>query len=76
MKGTERIPIVRKNGITIYGRIIGTGGKLGQFEVYTPFSTNDLTTYTTFKEAERKFDELDAIAEKQGSEGLRLHFRR
>ncbi len=76
MKGVERVPIIRRNGITIYGRVIDGKGKLGQYEVYTTHSTNELTTYGTFADAEKKFKELEYIAEKHGQEGLRLHFKK
>ena len=73
----NKVPIISRNNITLYGKIVDVKTKkLGQYEVYTPYSPDNGITYATFKEAERRFNELDYIAEKQGSEGLRLHFKK
>ena len=46
------VPIVRKNGITIYGRVIGSNGRLGQFILYNSH-TGEQIDYALFSEAEK-----------------------
>lgn len=74
MQTTEKVPIVRKYGITVYVMVIDSKGKLGQFEVHTYHAPS--VEYATFKEAEKRFNELCYIAEKLGSQGLRSHLQK
>lgn len=52
------IPIERKMGVTIYGRVIGKGGKLGQFEVISDYFPDLEIVYSTYAEAEKRFAAL------------------
>jgi len=74
MQDSKMVPVVRKYGITVYGKVINPSGKLGQYELHTHYAKP--IEYTTFKEAERRFDELCFIAEKLGSQGLRNHLEK
>lgn len=54
----ERIPIVSHSGCTIYGRVIGTTGKLGLYEVFSDYWGTDGTVYHQFARAETRFNEI------------------
>lgn len=56
MNSTERFLVVRKNGVSIYGRIVGKGGKLGRYEVEKDWMRNDGNVYFTYAEAESVFN--------------------
>jgi hypothetical protein len=64
MKGTERIPIVRKAGITIYGRIVGSGGKLGNYEVISENGGHE-GHFAQFSLAEDRFNYLKSLKERK-----------
>ncbi len=49
---SDLIPIERQNGVTLYGRIIGRGGKLGQFEVHSDSQRWGGMVYADYKSAE------------------------
>lgn len=53
------IPIVKRNGITISGRIIGPGTRLGQFEVRS--TTDKGGPYALLSEAEDKMHAIEYI---------------
>lgn len=55
----ELIPIVKRNGITISGKIIGPGARLGQFEVRSKLERGG--PYALFSEAEAKMDSIEYI---------------
>lgn len=55
------IPIERKEGVTIYGRIVGKGGKLGQYEVHSSFVKGNNTIYTSYSEAEDRMKFLIGV---------------
>lgn len=55
------IPIERKQGVTIYGRIIGPNGKLGQYEVHSEHLKYDGFTYSLYKDAQTKMGALIGV---------------
>lgn len=64
MNTHERVPIVRKEGIAIYGRVIDAKGKLGRYEVISDFES-DTNIYHQFADAERAMDrQLDTQAKR------------
>lgn len=64
MVQTEKVPIVRKHGITLYGRVINKGGKLGNFEVIDNLRGHE-GEFSNFADAESKFKYLTSIREKK-----------
>jgi hypothetical protein len=54
----ELIPIERKEGVTIYGRIIGKGGKLGQYECYSERQGADKNVYSNYSDAQKRMSAL------------------
>lgn len=68
MNPHERVPIVRKQGITIYGRVIDTKGKLGRYEVMSDYWGHDGKVYATFADAEARFDYLKGLTDKKERE--------
>ncbi|HEX5185276.1 MAG TPA: hypothetical protein VFV86_00160 [Nitrososphaeraceae archaeon] len=66
MKGQrELVAIERKEGVTIYGRVINNMNKLGQFEVHSATLGNNGHVYADYKEAERRRDQLIEMTVKQ-----------
>ncbi len=57
----ELVPIERKEGVTIYGRVIGKGGKLGLFEVHSDFSVWDEIIYSLYPQAETRMSALIGV---------------
>ena len=57
-KNSKLIPIERREGVTIYDKIIGKGGKLGQYEVHSDFLGYNGTVYSLYKEAEVRMSAL------------------
>lgn len=57
----ELIPIERKEGVTIYGRVIDKSGRLGQFEVHSDHSRYDGHVYSKYKEAETRMSALIGV---------------
>lgn len=55
---SDRIPIVRREGVTLYGRVIGAGGKIGRFEVISDLRGNNGEVYNTYADAEKRFNAL------------------
>lgn len=55
------IPIERKSGVTLYGRIISTGGKLGQFEVHSDWARYDGLVYNQYADAERRMSAVIGV---------------
>ena len=51
------VPIVRKEGVTIYGRVIGHKGRLGQFILYNSH-TGEQIDYTLFSDAEKHMNSI------------------
>lgn len=58
MYTSKLIPIERKEGVTIYGRIIGKNGKLGQFEVSSNVLGNNGSVYHLYPDAEKRMNIL------------------
>lgn len=54
----DRTPILRKYGITLYGRVVNNSGKLGKYTVYAHFNQSNGIEYATFAEAETYFNYL------------------
>lgn len=55
------IPIERRDGVTLYGKIVGKGGKLGLYEVHSDFLGNNGVEYTDYKSAETRFKALIGV---------------
>lgn len=64
MKEQKLIPIERKSGVTIYGRIIGQGGRLGQYEVHSDILGHDGTVYHLYKDAQTRMSALIGVSTK------------
>ncbi len=56
MNTHERVPIVRKDWGTIYGRVVNTSNKLGRYEVISDQYGHDNNVYHSFAEAESKLN--------------------
>jgi hypothetical protein len=54
----ELIPIERKEGVTLYGRIVDGRNKLGQYEVHSDVLGYDGIVYPLYKDAERRMSAL------------------
>lgn len=54
----ELIPIERKDGVTLYGRVLDNKGRLGQFEVYSDMLGYDGNVYHKYSEAEVRMSAL------------------
>jgi hypothetical protein len=50
----ELVPIESAEGVTLYGRVISAGGKLGQYEVYNQ-NRGTSGPFHTYKEAETQY---------------------
>ena len=57
----ELVPIERRDGVTIYGKVVNLKGKLGQFEVHSEVLGNNGNVYTSYKEAENRMAALIGI---------------
>lgn len=55
------VPVERKQGVTIYGRVINTNGKLGQYEVHSDWVRYDGITYNDYPSAENKMNALIGV---------------
>lgn len=64
MKSSERVPIARSSGITIYGRVVDAKGKLGNYEVISDNGGHE-GNYAQYSEAEDKFNYLKKLREKK-----------
>lgn len=60
----ERIPIMRHEGVTLYGRVINTKGKLGRYEVIDE-SRGHEGEYASFAEAETRYNYLKSLRDKK-----------
>lgn len=65
MNNTERVLVVRKNGVSIYGSVVGKGGKLGQYEVEKDWMRHDGNVYFTYAEAESMFNYYVSLRDKK-----------
>lgn len=65
MNKHERVPIVRKEWGTIYGRVIDHKGKLGRYEVISEHFGHDGNVYNLFSDAEKKMDTLEVLFDKK-----------
>lgn len=54
----ELVPIERKSGVTLYGKVLDNNGKLGQFEVHSDFMISSGIIHSTYKEAEVRMSAL------------------
>lgn len=61
MNTHERVPVVRKEWATIYGRVIDTKGKLGRYEVISDQFGHDGNVYASFAEAENKMKHYEFL---------------
>ena len=52
MQQNNLIPIVRREGVTIYGQVINSKNQLGQFQVHSDHSGWDGRTYSLLVDAE------------------------
>ena len=62
MQDSKLVPIERRDGVTLYGRVIGKGNKLGQFEVHSKYLGNDGMVYSLYKDAEIKFKAIIGVS--------------
>jgi len=65
MENKERVLVVRKNGVSIYGRVVNNGGKLGRYEVEKDWMRNDGHVYFTYAEAETMFNYYVSLRDKK-----------
>lgn len=54
----ERVVVTSKDGVTIYGKVIDTNGKLGQYEVESIHRQASGFSYHSFAEAEKEYERL------------------
>lgn len=64
MLSQNQIPIERYAGVTLYGRIIGKGGKLGQYGVHSDYLGDNGTVYHSYSEAQNRFKAIIGILKK------------
>lgn len=57
------VPIERREGVTIYGKVINHMGRLGQFEVVSDKLGNNGSVYTEYKEAANRMKALIGTSE-------------
>ncbi len=62
MSKYERIPIERREGVTIYGRVIGENGRLGRYEVFSDIAGSDGVVYHEYAHAEVKMKKLIGVS--------------
>lgn len=53
MNTLQRVPIVRNEAFTIYGKVVGPLGKLGRYEVVAEHQATERHEFATFAEAEQ-----------------------
>ncbi len=58
---TELVPIERKQGVTIYGKVLDTKGRLGQFEVHSNMLGNNGKVYSLYSEAKTRMNILIGV---------------
>ena len=61
MNPHERIPIERKEGVTIYGRMIDKNGKLGRYEVFSEHLGSNGIVYHEYSAAEVRMKSLIGV---------------
>jgi hypothetical protein len=61
MKNSQLIAIESKSGVTLYGRVIDSKGKLGQFEVHSDFAGTGGFVYHLYKEAQNRMNALIGV---------------
>jgi len=64
MTQTERVPILRSSGLTLYGRVVDTKGKLGNYEVIDD-SRGHEGNYQLFADAETRYNYLKSLRDKR-----------
>lgn len=57
----ELVPIERKAGVTLYGRVIGPNGKLGQYEVHSEHLRHDGNVYGLYADAKNRFNAVVGV---------------
>lgn len=57
----QMIPVERKDGVTLYGKVLNASGKLGQFEVHSTQMSDNGNVYGTFKEARNRMDAMIGV---------------
>jgi hypothetical protein len=55
------VPIERRDGVTLYGKVVGKGGKLGQYEVHSDWTRYDGQVYAQYHDAETKMSALIGV---------------
>lgn len=65
MKSAD-VVIERREGVTIYGKVIDKMGRLGQFEVHSDKLGNNGTVYAFYKEAENRMAALIGVQNDTG----------
>jgi hypothetical protein len=55
------IPIERKDGVTLYGKVIDKNGRLGQFEVHSDILGNNRTVYHLLSDAQNRMKALIGV---------------
>lgn len=57
----NKVLIENKEGVCIYGKVINNSGRLGQFEVYSPYSRNDPNPYALLSDAQKRMSALIGV---------------
>lgn len=64
MSSNKMIPIERKDGVTIYGKVIDKSGRLGQFEVFSDHLGSNGNVYHLLTDAQQRMKALIGIYKK------------
>lgn len=64
MQQTERVPVLRSQGVTLYGRVVGRNGKLGNYEVIDEVRGHE-GHYHIFADAETRYKYLKSLRDKK-----------
>ncbi len=60
----EKVVIERRNGVTIYGKVIDNKGRLGQFSVYSDYLGDNGAVYTLLSDAQIRMKALIGAKDK------------
>ena len=64
MKNSEMVVIERRDGVTIYGKIVDGKNKLGQYEVHSEKLGNNGSVFHLLKEAQQRMNALIGVQTK------------
>lgn len=64
MNKNEMVVIERRDGVTIYGRIIDGKNRLGQYEVHSEKLGNNGSVFHLLKEAQQRMNALIGVQKK------------